>query len=31
MNHANVRSDLTTAAIKRNNEVDRPKKDWMNY
>ena len=30
MNQVNVRCDLTNAAVKRNNEVDRPEKDWLN-
>jgi len=29
MKQVNVRSDITSAAIKRNNEVDRPEKDWL--
>jgi UDPglucose 6-dehydrogenase len=31
MNQVNVRCDITNAAIKRNNEIDRPEKDWLNY
>ena len=31
MINKNVRSDIISAAIKRNNEVDRPEKDWMKY
>ncbi len=27
----NVRSDVVSAVIKRNNEVDRPEKDWIEY
>jgi hypothetical protein len=31
MKKVNVRSDVLSAAITRNNEVDRPEKDWLNY
>ena len=29
MNLVNIRNDIISAAIKRNNEVDRPEKDWL--
>lgn len=31
MKQVKVRSDILSASIKRNNEIDRPEKDWMNY
>lgn len=31
MKKLNIRSDIISAALKRNNEVDRPEKDWMKY
>jgi hypothetical protein len=31
MKKAKVRSDVLSAVITRNNEIDRPEKDWLNY
>jgi len=31
MKQAKVRSDVLSASIIRNNEVDRPEKDWLQY